>query len=478
MTLQIVELGDAAFEEARRQIVWNGRQPERRPAVIARVDDVDDVRDALALAAERNLKVSIRSGGHNFVGASLRDGGLVIDLARLDAIHVDAAARRAVAGPGCKGEDLLGRLREHGLAFGVGHCPSVAIGGFLLGGGMGFNPGAWGYGCMSVAGVDVLMADGRALHASAEENADLFWAARGGGPGFFGVVTAFHLDLAADPAALASSTYIYPLDALDGLTGWLDDVAAELDPIVEPMLWIGNLEGHNVGDLHGAGNHGAGVNDERVVLLNAVAFADSAERARRALAPLESCPLNARALSRDVARPCTFTDLFDFQRVLYPRGLRYAVDCQWTDAPPSRQPLGELARHLRDAPSPRTHALWQMPFANHQGALPDMALTHLGRYFVSFYTVWDAEVDDARNERWLRHATRLLDPISTGHYAGDVDLLASPTRARRTLGHEHWERFQELRRVYDPDGRFHGHLTPDDVRVATPLSRRSVRSVP
>ncbi|MCW2982950.1 MAG: linked oxidase protein, partial [Conexibacter sp.] len=339
MTLTLIASGDAGFEDARTDLVWNGRNPARRPAVIARVEEPADVVAALALARERGLRVAVRSGGHNFVGASLRAGGMTIDVRALDDVTVDGAARRAVAGPGVQSEALLARVREHGLAFGVGHCPSVAIGGFLLGGGMGFNPGAWGYGCLSVAAIDVVTADGELRHATAHTDPDLFWAARGGGPGFFGVVTAYHLDLHPDPAALAASTYIYPLDALEALAGWLDEHAAALDPIVEAMLWVGNLEGHTVGDLHDAADHGVAGAQDRVVMLNAVAFAETAAHARTALGALEACPVNGRALSADVARACTFTDLFDFQRVLYPKGLRYAVDCQWTDAPAARQPL-------------------------------------------------------------------------------------------------------------------------------------------
>ncbi|HEY4094785.1 MAG TPA: FAD-binding oxidoreductase [Baekduia sp.] len=461
MTLTLIARGDPGFEQARTEAVWNGRRPDRLPDLIAQATDAEAVVAAVGIAKARGLKISIRSGGHNFVGASVRDGGMLLDVSALDAVAVDPDARRAVVGPGCQGETLLQHLRPHGLAFGVGHCPSVAVGGFLLGGGMGFNPGAWGYGCMSVAGIDVVTADGALRHASADHDPDLFWAARGGGPGFFGVVTAYHLDLHPDPVALASSTYIYPLDALDEVAAWLEGNADTLDPILEPMIWIGNLEGHTVGALDDdAAPHGAHGDDQRVVMLNAVAFATSRPQAEQALQPLDACPANARALSRDVARASTFTDLFDFQRVLYPPGLRYAVDCQWTDTPPATQPLTALREHLEQAPSARTHALWQMPFANHHGPLPDMALTHLGRFFVSFYTVWESPDDDARNERWLREATGLLDPISTGHYAGDVDLLASPTRAQRTLSATHWERFGELRARFDPDGLFREHLRP------------------
>src|SRR5690242_4527885 len=105
--LMVLERGDEGFEAARRSLVWNGRRPARVPDAIARAASAEDAVAAVRLARERGLKLSVRSGGHNFVGNSVRDGGLVLDVSALDGVRVDAAARRAVVGPGCKGEPLL-----------------------------------------------------------------------------------------------------------------------------------------------------------------------------------------------------------------------------------------------------------------------------------------------------------------------------------------------------------------------------------
>jgi FAD/FMN-containing dehydrogenase len=458
MSVRILGRDDAGYESARVGAVWNGRKPERRPEFIALAQTTEDVVEVVEFARERGLRIATRSGGHNFVGNCLRDDGLLLDVSKLNEVSIDAGNRRAVVGPGCRSEELLTACTAVGLAFGVGHCPSVAMGGFLTSGGMGFNPCEWGYGCMSVHGIDVVTADGKLVHATRESNADLLWAARGGGPGFYGVITSFHLELFPNPVGLATSTYTFPLALFEDVAAWLDGVADTLSPVVEPMVWMGNLEGHIVGELDEAGDHGSGGVDERVFMINAVAFATSREEAISALAPFEACPQLDQAIDRDVARAVSFTDLFDFQRVLYPKGLRYAVDCAWTRTPVSGQPLAELREHMRNAPSPRTHALWMLPFAGFRGGVPDMALSHLGRYFISFYTVWQDEHEDEANIAWLREALDILEPISTGHYSGDVDLVAAPTRATGTLEPDRWERFQSLRSQLDPDGRFQPHL--------------------
>ncbi|MDO8212077.1 FAD-binding oxidoreductase [Conexibacter sp. CPCC 206217] len=459
--LLVLERGESGYEDARRDAVWNARMPDRRPEAIAIARDERDVVAAVALARERDWRIGIRSGGHNFVGASVRDGGLLLDVSRLNAVTVDAATRSATAQPGVKGEQLLARLRAEGLAFGVGHCPSVALGGFALGGGMGFNTGAWGYGSQQVTAVDVVLADGRQVRADAHSEPDLFWAARGGGPGFFGVVTRFHLALQRDPEGLMSSSYAFPLELLEDVAAWLDEITPQLDPCVEPMGWIGRLRGHEIGSAAtpaGHGRDGAG-GDDRVLLLNALVFGATPELSRAALEPLEQGALNERALARTVV-DTTFPELFEFQNLLYRQGLRYAVDCIWTDTPPREQPLGFVREQMRAAPSGRTHALWQLPFGNHRAPMPDMAAGVLGRYFVSFYAVWEHERDDERNIGWLRETMDGLESISTGHYAGDVDLLAAPSRAAATLSPAHWTRLQGLRARYDPDGRFHPHLQP------------------
>lgn len=451
--LDVIARGDARYEAARRNAVWNGRVPDRYPDAIVFAHDEDEVVAALRLARRERWRVCVRSGGHNFVGNAIRDGGLLLDLSRMTRITIDSTARTATVEPAADNEAFIAALEPLGLTFSVGHCPSVCLGGFLLGGGLGFNTGEWGYANESVIGIDVVTADGRRVHASESENPDLFWAARGSGPGFFGVVTRFHLRLGDHPNGLWSDSIVLPLSMLHEVTTWLDEVTPDLDPRIEPMGWIGTLDGHEIGAGDASG-HSA----EPVLLLNSLIYAGSDEEAQQLLAPLAHPPFADRVRSRTTVKT-SFTELFDFQRVLYQHGRRYAVDCHWTDSPPAKQPLAELVAAMQAAPSARTHVLWQLPFGNYRRQQPDMAASILGRYFVSIYAVWEDPADDAANLNWLRATLGAFDDISTGHYAGDVDLTAAPTRPERTLSAQRWARYLRIREQWDPEDRFQRHLS-------------------
>ena len=136
---------------------------------------------------------------------------MLLDVHGLDHCTVDADRNVAVVGPGKGGSVLAGELDAQGLFFPAGHCKGVCIGGYLLQGGYGWNSRVFGPACESVIGLDVVTADGEQLYCDADNHPDLYWAARGAGPGFFAVVTAFHLKLYAKPAVCASSLYVYPI---------------------------------------------------------------------------------------------------------------------------------------------------------------------------------------------------------------------------------------------------------------------------
>ena len=249
-----------------------------------------------------------------------------------------------------------------------------------------------------------------------------------------------------------------PLELLEQASTWLDDITPSLDARAEPIVWMGFLEGPEIG----ADSHGDSSSESRqVFLLNTLVFADTDAEAQRLLEPLLRTPFQDEVIER-IAVKTSFKELFDFQRVLYKKGRRYAVDCHWTDTPPAGQPLQHLQRQMQDAPSPRTHVLRQLPFGNYRQAQPDMAASILGRYFVSVYAVWEDEVEDARNIAWLRDTLEPFETMSTGHYAGDVDLTARADRAERTFTGERWSRYLKLKKAWDPDSLFHLHLGPDE----------------
>lgn len=209
-----VHRGDPTYEQARTSMVWNALTPDRYPEAIVRVTSDHHVVDAVQMARTCGLQVAVRSGGHSWVGSPLRDDTILIDLSARTAVHIDAARRTATVEPAVTSIQLAEALAEHGLAFPVGHCASVGMGGYLLSGGLGWNSGAWGPACASVIGVDVVTADGEMIHATDDEHADLLWAARGGGPGFPGIVTRFHLALQPLPKAITTTTQVYDIDDL------------------------------------------------------------------------------------------------------------------------------------------------------------------------------------------------------------------------------------------------------------------------
>jgi FAD/FMN-containing dehydrogenase len=187
---RLIRRGEAGYEQARVGRIFNARRPDRFPAAILLADDADDVSAGVRLARERGWTVSVRSGGHSWAAWSLRDGALLIDLGSLAELSYDEPTGVLTAGPAARGGlDVAPFLAARGRAFPVGHCPAVGLGGYLLQGGQGWNGRRMGWACESVVAVDVVTADG----ALVRDDADLLWAARGAGPGFPGIVTAFHL---------------------------------------------------------------------------------------------------------------------------------------------------------------------------------------------------------------------------------------------------------------------------------------------
>jgi hypothetical protein len=187
---------DAGYDEARK--VYNG-MIDRKPALIAQCTDVADVMAAVKMAKANGLRVSIRGGGHNAAGLGVCDDGLVIDLAPMRYVRVDPAARTVRAGGGCRWSDVDHATHAFGLAVPSGIVSSTGVAGLTLGGGMGHLTRKYGLTIDNLLSVDMVLADGSFVVASADENPDLFWAVRGGG-GNFGIVTSFLF--AAQPVSI------------------------------------------------------------------------------------------------------------------------------------------------------------------------------------------------------------------------------------------------------------------------------------
>ena len=184
---ELIEPGDSSYEAARK--VYNA-MIERRPRLIARCTDVADVMAAVKFAREQRLLVAIRGGGHNAGGLGVCDGGLVIDLSPMSHVHVDPKKKTVMVGAGALWRDVDHATHAFGLAVPSGIISTTGVAGLTLGGGIGYLTRRYGLTIDNLLAVEIVLADGRFVTANARENADLFWAVRGGG-GNFGVVTTF-----------------------------------------------------------------------------------------------------------------------------------------------------------------------------------------------------------------------------------------------------------------------------------------------
>ena len=191
MTGDVLTPGEPAYDTSRS--LFNGLV-DKRPGAVALVSTTADVAAAVRFARDRGLDLSVRGGGHGYSGACIAEGGLMIDLARLNTVTVDPTARRARVGGGARLGDMDAGTQEHGLATTSGMISNTGVGGLTLGGGMGWLTHSAGLAIDNMISAEVVLADGSVVRASAAEHPDLFWALRGGG-GNFGAVTEFEFAL-------------------------------------------------------------------------------------------------------------------------------------------------------------------------------------------------------------------------------------------------------------------------------------------
>ena len=184
---QLIGPEDANYDEARK--IYNA-MIDKRPALIARCADPDDIAKAVGFARDHGLLLAIRGGGHNGAGLGTVDDGVVIDLSLLKDIQVDPDARTVRVGGGCTWGEVDAATNEHGLATPSGIISTTGVGGLTLGGGLGHLTRKCGLAIDNLLEADLVLASGERVRASADENPDLYWAIRGGG-GNFGVVTSF-----------------------------------------------------------------------------------------------------------------------------------------------------------------------------------------------------------------------------------------------------------------------------------------------
>lgn len=208
----------------------NLRFADVRPQGVVTCSTPQMVAEVLNWCRDHDMPFAIRGGGHSYAGFS-SSHGLVIDMAELDGISIDAQSGIATVGAGAINTEIYAALNEAGRTITHGRCPSVGVAGFLMGGGIGFNMRRFGMGCDALMSAEVVTADGQVRTCSETENADLFWAIRGGAGGNFGVATSFTLKTHPADERLTVFRMVWRSNVLDVATHLFETIDAAPDTL-------------------------------------------------------------------------------------------------------------------------------------------------------------------------------------------------------------------------------------------------------
>jgi FAD/FMN-containing dehydrogenase len=453
---EIVEPGDATYDSHRE--IWNA-MVDRRPRLIARCTSAEDVAAAIRHGRDAGLEIAVKCGGHNVLGLSVPDDGLMIDLTPMGDVRVDPDRRRAWVQGGAMLRTLDQATDPHGLATTAGNVSHTGVGGLTLGGGMGWLARQCGLACDNVESYTVVTADGEIVRATATDNADLYWGLRGGG-GNFGVVTEFEFRLHPTTGrALVADFYFDPFgpDALPALQAWRELLpdAPRSATLTSDTMTAGPLpflpatvHGHSVATV---GFAWVGEMAEARTYLDAFR--------RRIPAPM----------AEDIEE-MRYVDLQRIGDERHHHGLRrYSVGHYLTEL--SDAAIGAFL--ARGVPAGTPDPDWSlMPFGGFQaygGAIgevgDDESAFSFRRTQVEWFggATWADPSEDAVRMTAARAWSAEIEPFGTGTYVNVIaDTGADVGRAYKT---NQLTRLAELKRKYDPDNVFHLN---QNIRPAAP----------
>jgi FAD/FMN-containing dehydrogenase len=435
---EVITESDEGYEDARK--VFNA-MIDRRPAAVVRCSETADVAAAVDFARENELDVAVRGGGHSVPGFGTVDGGIVIDLAGMQAVDVDPERRTARAQGGATWGIFNDATYAHGLATTGGVVSTTGVGGLTLGGGIGYLARGAGLSCDNLISAEVVTADGRTVTASESENEDLFWALRGGG-GNFGVVTAFEFRLhpvtdiyggpmffeASDAGAVLRAYRDFIVDAPEefgGFPAW---------QIAPPLPFIPE-------DRHG---------DTFLALVSC--FNGSAEDGERVLKPLrDAAPVVAEHV--DTMPYPVLNSAFDG---LYPPG---GLQHYWKANFVTELTDDAIEAHLEHGPKvPVVNSavhIYPINGACHRVAADETAFAYREATFATVIAgMWPDPADNEANIAWVREYYDATAPLS--EEGGYVNFMSEDDQDRVKANYRgNYDRLVEVKRTYDPHNLFH-----------------------
>jgi len=433
---KVIRPGDAEYDAART--VFRGGV-DKRPSLIVRVADADDVARVIALARESGLELAVRSGGHSSAGHSVTEGGIVLDLSALKGIDIDVPGRTAWVETGLTAVEVTKALSAHGLAVGFGDTGSVGIGGITLGGGIGLLTRKFGMTIDSLLAADVVTADGALVRADANEHPDLFWAIRGGG-GNFGVATRFKYRLSPVPQILGWML-IQPATA-ETVAAFI----AEAEKAPDELTTIANVMPCPPMPFVAEEHHGKLVNFAMVV------YAGDTAAGERALAPIRAI---APAIT-DQLKPIALPEIYPPEEGEYhPLAAGKNMFFERFDRGVAKTIIDRTEEHVRSArPLMAGAQLRVLGGAMARVPADATAFAHRSsRIMVNLFSVYGAPEEAPVNEAWIAKVGPELQQGDKGAYVNFLD-DEGLARVHAAYPGKTWDRLVSVKRRYDPGNLF------------------------
>jgi FAD/FMN-containing dehydrogenase len=436
---EIVLPEDAGYDAART--VWNG-MIDRQPAIVVRPTGVADILTALQFAREQELQIAVRSGGHSIPGFSTCDGGMVIDLSSMRGVRVDPERRVARVNGGA----LLGELDHEAQAFGlacpVGVVAHTGVAGLTLGGGMGRLQRKYGLTIDNLLSVDVVTADGRLVHASEDENPDLFWGMRGAGPNF-GIVTSFEFRLHPVGPTITHGTVMHSVERAGEVAGFYRDFFESAPDEMWSAFGVGLALPEEEFPPEIAGGP--------FVFMGGL-HCGSLEQAERDFAPM-------RAFGSPVKDTIEQKPYLTAQRMNdEPQGWghRFSMKSGFTAGLPDELVDGCLSQMDRvPKGGDCSFSFWSCGRAIARVDVDTTAFpTRDAAFWASAEAMWDDPELDQDHREWVRSAMTAITPFTVaGKYVNDVAESGDDV-VRSVYGEAKYERLVQLKRAWDPDNVF------------------------
>jgi len=421
----IIEPGGAEYESASPTLLASGN-----PAHVLRPGNVGDVQAGVRFAASAGHLLSVRGGGHSFAGFGTNDGGVVIDLSQLANVEIIDKERRLVRiGGGATWGQVAAALDPHGLAISSGDTKSVGVGGLTLTGGIGWKARKYGLALDNVAAAEVVTANGQVVHASAEQNPELFWAIRGGG-GNFGIVTAFEF-IAHPTTEVFYGKIAFPApEAATVLQGWADYLRAAPEALTSTVDFANPSRG-----------------PEAPVEIHVTVDGDDPELAAQAIDPIRRL---GTVIDNDVA-PTPYADTL-VDGTTPPPGIQFVIRSAFVD----KESVSEVLQILAEVrASERSPFITVRSVGGAVSRVPDDATAYAHRQAELMFVTTTAGpkpvVEAARpalEAIWAR-----LAPHVNGAYANFLASAAEEDVAA-IYPTETYQRLAAVKRQYDPGNLF------------------------